>query len=290
MSYPNPGSLVETDWLAAHLDAPDIRIIDATWYLPDSAGSARVDYEAQHIPGALFFDIDAIARQDTDLPHMLPEPEQFAAHMKRLGLGDGFRFIVYDRYGLMTAARVWWSFHVFGHQDIAILNGGLPKWLSENHPVTDQPSLPSKRHFTPRQNNLWVRNIEQIRRIVENGCEQLVDARSAGRFSGLEAEIWPGRHQGHIPGSLNLPFTRLLNPTNKTLLPTDRLQAEFAAAGVKLDRPVIASCGSGVTACVLAFALNLLGHNQVSVYDGSWAEWGLPDESIRPIETHISSN
>lgn len=283
MTYPNPTALVDTDWLAAHMTAPDVRIVDGTWYMHGADPTARADFEAEHIPAAVFFDIDAIARQDTDLPHMLPEPERFAARVRKLGLGDGNRIIIYDRFGLMSAARVWWMFRVFGHDDVAVLNGGLPKWKAEGRPVTDDSRPPQEKHFTARLNNPLVRSIDQVARNIDSRREQLIDARSAGRFAGTDPEIWPGRRGGHIPGSLNLPFNSLIDPDNKTVLAADRLAAAVDAAGIDLKKPVTATCGSGVTACVLALALHLLGKDDVAVYDGSWAEWGLPGD--RPVAT-----
>jgi len=282
MPYANPDSLVSTGWLEDHLSSPDIRIVDATYYLPMQGKDARAEYEERHIPGAVFFDIDEIADTSVDLPHMLPSPEKFAARMRKLGLGDGNRIIVYDGHGMMSAARVWWELRVFGHKDVAILDGGLPKWLAEGRPLEDLPPMPRERHFTARFDNHLVRDKEQIRENLATGREQVLDARSAGRFNGTEAEIWPGRRSGHIPGSYNLPFTDLLDPAMKTFLPAEVLAERFRAAGIDMNRPVVTTCGSGITACVLAFGLHLIGHKDVAVYDGSWAEWGRPGDT--PVE------
>lgn len=281
-SYAHPESLVSTEWLAVHLDAPDLRVVDATYYLPMQEKSARAEYEARHIPGAVFFDIDEIADTDSDLPHMLPSPEKFASRVRKLGLGDGNRIVVYDAHGMMSAARVWWTFRVFGHKDVAVLDGGLPKWLSEGRPVEEAPPYPRERHFTARLNNLMVRDREQMKANLETRREQVLDARDAGRFNGTAPEIWPGRRSGHIPGSLNLPYTSLLDPETKTFLPADQLADRFRAAGVDPGKPVVATCGSGVTAAVLAFGLHLVGHEDVAVYDGSWADWGRPGDT--PVE------
>lgn len=280
--YVHPESLVGTAWLAERLSSPDIRVVDATYYLPVQGKNARAEYEARHIPGAVFFDLDEIADTENPLPHMLPSPEKFSARVRKLGLGDGNKIVVYDAHGMMSAARVWWTFEVFGHQDVAVLDGGLPKWIAEGRPVEDMPPQPRERHFTARFNNLMVRDKAQVRANIASRREQLVDARSAGRFSGAEPEPWPGRRSGHIPGSLNLPYTDLLDPATKTFLPADAVRVRFRETGVDLAKPVICSCGSGVTAAVLAFALHLIGHCDVAVYDGSWAEWGLPGDT--PIE------
>lgn len=281
--YAHPESLVETAWLARHLSDPDLRVADATYFLPSQGKNARAEFEAQHIPGAVFFDIDEIADTDNPLPHMLPSPEKFASRMRKLGIGDGNRVVVYDAHGLMSATRAWWMLRVFGHPDVALLNGGLPKWLAEGRPVEDGPARPRERHFTARLDHSQVRDKAQMMANLKTGREQVLDARASGRFAGREPELWPGRRSGHIPGSRNLPFTDLLNPTDKTLLSATGLSARFRQAGIDLKKPVVTSCGSGVTATVLGFGLHLIGHRDVAVYDGSWAEWGLPGET--PVET-----
>jgi thiosulfate/3-mercaptopyruvate sulfurtransferase len=281
-SYAHPESLVSTAWLAERLNSPDIRVVDATYYLPVQGKNARAEYGARHIPGAVFFDIDEIADTSVPLPHMLPSPEKFSARMRKLGLGDGNKIVVYDAHGMMSAARVWWTFRVFGHRDVAVLDGGLPKWIAEGRPVEEDLPHPRERHLTARFNNLMVRDKEQVRANIASKREQLVDARSAGRFQGQESEPWPGRRSGHIPGSFNVPYTNLLDPAAKTFLPADRIRARFQQAGVDLGKPIVCSCGSGITACVLAFALHLIGDENVAVYDGSWSEWGLPGDT--PVE------
>jgi thiosulfate/3-mercaptopyruvate sulfurtransferase len=283
MPYANPDSLVSTAWLAERLEAPDLRVVDGTWYLPSQGKSGRAEYEARHIPGAVFFDIDEIADTGSDLPHMLPSPEKFAARVRKLGLGDGNRIVVYDQHGMMSAARVWWTFRVFGHKDVAVLDGGLPKWLREGRPVEDRPAQPRERHFTARLNHLMVRDATQIKRNLRDHREQVVDARSAGRFNGSEPEPRPGLRSGHIPGSFNVPYATLLDPAMQTFLPGEAIAARFHGAGVDLAKPIVTSCGSGVTAAVLAFALHLIGHADVALYDGSWAEWGRPGDT--PVET-----
>lgn len=283
MSYVNPEALVSTEWLAAHIDAPDVHVVDASWYLPAAKRDPRGEYETQHIPGAVFFDIDEIADTDSDLPHMLPAPEKFSARVRKLGLGDGTRIVVYDGTGVSAAARVWWMFRVFGHDDIALLDGGLGKWLAEGRPVTDEPSRPQDRHFTARMNTFLLRDYDQVRANIERGREQFIDARSASRFAGTKPEPRPELPGGHAPGSINLPFHAVMNGDDKTMLPAAGIRAAFADAGVDLDKPIFTSCGSGVTAAILTLGLYLIGRTDVAIFDGSWTEWaGNPDS---PIET-----
>jgi len=283
MSYANPAALVSTDWLADHLSAPDVRVVDASWYLPAMERDAKREFAEQHIPGAVFFDIDEIADTDSPLPHMLPNPEKFSSRVRRLGLGDGTRIVVYDGFGLLSAPRVWWTFRYFGHQDVAVLDGGLPKWLSENRPVESEPSPIKDRHFTPRMNGFIVRNFGQVKANLTSRREQVLDARPAGRFAGTEAEPRAGLRSGHIPGSLSLPVSEIVDPENNTILPAKVLRAKFEKAGIDLGKPVVTTCGSGVTASGLALALYLIGHHDVAVYDGSWSEWGAqPDAPVEP--------
>jgi thiosulfate/3-mercaptopyruvate sulfurtransferase len=274
--------LVATAWLAAHLDAPDVKIADATWFLPTLARDARQEYAEAHIPGAVFYDIDDIADAASPLPHMLPDAVKFSSRMRRLGLGDGTRILLYDNNKYSASARAWWMLRLFGHPDVAVLDGGLAKWRAEGRPVTDEPATPKEAHFTARQNNLLVRDLEQMRANVLSRREQVVDARSRGRFAGAEPEPRAGLRGGHIPGSVSLPQLELI-ATDGTLLPEPELRRRFAAAGVDVNRPVVTSCGSGVTASTLALALYRLGHDHVAVYDGSWSEWG--GRSDTPVET-----
>jgi thiosulfate/3-mercaptopyruvate sulfurtransferase len=270
--------LVTTDWLAECVRAPDIRVVDASWHLPGSGRDPRAEYAEAHIPGAVYFDIDEIAADDSPLPHMLPSAEKFASRVRRLGLGDGNRIVVYDADGAFAAPRVWWMFRAFGHEDVAVLDGGLRKWRAEGRPVEDGAPAPRERHFTARANTLLVRDLEQMRANLESGREQVVDARSRGRFSGKEPEPRPGLRSGHIPVSLNLPYADLYDPETRTLLPPERLRERFGEAGVDLTRPIVLSCGSGVSACNLGLALQVLGHRDWAVYDGSWTEWGGRDD------------
>lgn len=283
MPYANPDALVSTEWLGAHLDAPDLRIVDGTFTLPGVKPTGRELYDARHIPGAVFFDIDDIADEHNPLPHMLPSPEKFSARMRKLGLGDGHKIVVYDSAGLSSAGRPWWMLRVFGHRDVAILDGGLPKWQAEGRPVTDDVPVLRERHFTARLNTLLVRDKGQLLDNLNSAREQVVDARSRGRFEGTAKEPRAGLRSGHIPGSLNLPYDELTDAKTRTLLPAEVLAERFAAAGLERDKPVVTSCGSGVTACALAFGLHLLGWPDAAVYDGSWSEWGLPGDT--PVAT-----
>lgn len=275
--------LVETDWLADHLDAPDLVVLDGSWHLPTAGRNARAEYEEEHIPGALFFDIDEISDETSSLPHMLPSTVKFASRMKRMGIGDGMRIVVYDSVGMFSAARVWWTFRVMGHEDVAVLNGGLPKWKAEGRPVTSEPTPPrSQRHFTPRLNASLVRDLQDVKRIIESGSAQIADARSPGRFAGAEPEPRPGLRSGHIPGSRNVPYSRLLNPDG-TLKSPDELHRVFTEAGIEPMKPVVTTCGSGVTAAILSLGLALVGQPDSGLYDGSWSEWGR-EEAGTPVE------
>jgi thiosulfate/3-mercaptopyruvate sulfurtransferase len=283
MTYANPDALVSTEWLAAHLAAPDVRVVDASWYMPAQNRNAREEYEAEHIPGAVFFDIDEIADTTSPLPHMLPPPEKFSSKVRKLGLGNGNKVVVYDGTGFASAAaRVWWMFRAFGHRDVCVLDGGFPKWLREGRQVEDLPPVPRDRHFISHVNNLLVRDLEQVRANLETRREQIIDARGPGRFKGSDPEPRPTKHQGHIPGSINVPFLDLIDERTRCMRPAEELKGRFDAAGIDPRRPVTVTCGSGVTACVVALGLHLIGHDAVAVYDGSWSEWGNRDDT--PID------
>ncbi|MGB0684424.1 MAG: 3-mercaptopyruvate sulfurtransferase [Magnetovibrionaceae bacterium] len=284
MDYVNPDALVSTEWLANHLESPDVRIVDCTWFMPGSGRQAAREFEEKHIPGAVRFDVDAIAEPGTDLPHMLPSQELFSSRVRKLGLGSGNRIICYDANGgHMAAMRVWWMFRVFGHDDVAVLNGGLPKWELEGRPVSDLPAPQRERHFQAIERHSLVRDLDQMKANVVSAKEQVVDARSSGRFIGTDPEPREGLKSGHIPGSLNLPFDRLLDlPGLGTVRPASELKAAFADAGIDPARPVVTTCGSGITAAVIAFGLYLTGHREVAVYDGSWTEWASQDDT--PVE------
>lgn len=266
--------LVETDWLATHLSAPDVIVLDGSMHLPTSGRNARAEYDAAHIPGAIYFDIDVIADKSNPLPHMLPSTVQFASQVKAMGIGDGSRIVVYDSEGLYSAARVWWMFRTMGHDDVAVLNGGLKKWKAEGRPLEDlPPPQRTARHFTPRFRADLVRDWQDVQNLIGNDSTQIVDARAAARWAGSVVEPRAGLRSGRIPSSKNVPFQNLLN-ADGTLKPTAELRAIFKSQGVDESRPVVASCGSGVTAGVVAFALAQLGHPDTAVYDGSWTEWG----------------
>ena len=274
--------LVTTDWLAKHLTDPDVRVVDGTWHMPQAKRDPRAEFEAVHIPGAVFFDIDAIADRTTTLPHMLPSPEAFGAAVGALGIGNGQRVVVYDLRGVVSAARVWWTFRAFGHDAVAVLDGGLRKWRAEGRPVQSGSAAPAHRAFAARLRPELVRDIEAMRANVLSRAAQVLDARSAGRFAGTEPEPRAGLRGGHIPGSLNLPYETLYR-ADGTLKAPDELRRAITAAGVDVSRPVVTSCGSGVTASVLALALYLVGRPDAAVYDGSWSEWG--SRADTPVET-----
>ena len=275
--------LTETDELARELDAPDLVIIDASWHMPAENRNAHEEYLAEHIPGAIFFDIDEIADTKSGLPHMLPPPEKFSSRMRSMGIGDGSRIVVYDSTGLFSAARVWWTFRVMGVDDVSVLNGGLPKWKREGLPLESGPARSrTARHFTARRNLDLVRDVGDIKALLKDRSAEIVDARAADRFAGKAPEPRPGLRSGRIPGSHNLPFAKLLNKDG-TLKTAPEIERLFEEAGVDLSKPVVASCGSGITASVLALGLAEIGHRRAAVYDGSWSEWGA-DQNL-PIET-----
>ena len=280
MDYVNPQALRTTAWLAAHLDDPHIRVLDGSFHLPGSGRDPGAEYRDQHIPGAEFFHIDGIRDVGSDLPHMLPTPDVFAHTMQGLGIDNDDTVIVYDAPASAAAARVWWTFRVFGHRDVAVLDGGLAKWLAEGRAVDDRPPRPRDARFAADFDRALVRSKHDILANLNTGREQVVDNRAPGRFAGAEPEPRPARKLGHIPGSVNIPFTAFLNPDRFGVWrPAEELAAVFAAAAIDLDRPIVASCGSGVTACATAFAAHLLGRDTVAVYDGSWAEWGNSDDT-----------
>ena len=273
--------IVSTQWLAEHLGSPDIAIIDASWHLPTAARDAKKEFTEARIPGAQFFDIDELSDTTSSLPHMLPSPEKFSSRMRKMGIGDGKRIIAYDSVGLFSAARAWWMFKVFGHEDVAVLDGGLKKWLAEGRPTEDGPALRAQeRHFTARARPMMVKDYKDVAAALKSGSAQIADARSGTRFRGEEAEPRPGVRAGHMPGAKNVHYASLLN-ADGTLKSPAEIEAAFKAAGIDLTKPIITSCGSGVTAAILTLGLTLIGARNHALYDGSWTEWGgNPDSAV----------
>ncbi len=281
MTADDPKTLVSTDWLAAHLKDPDLRVLDASWYLPTEARDAKAEYAAAHIPGARFFDIDEIADHRSTLPHMAPPPEKFISRMRAMGVGDGHQVVIYDGSGIFSAARVWWTFRLMGKTDVAVLDGGFPKWQAEGREIEDMPPVLRDRHITVSRQNHLVKDVTQVAHASKLAEAEIIDARSAPRFRGEVPEPRPGLRSGHVPGARNVPYTSVLN-ANGTMKDVAGLRAVFADAGVDLAKPVITTCGSGITAAVLSLALDRIGHRNHALYDGSWAEWGMYDDL--PVE------
>lgn len=280
--------LVSTEWLAAHLCDENLRILDGSWWMPGSNRNPEAEWRTAHIPGARFFDIDRIADTSVPLPHMLPSEKTFADSLVSLGIGEGHRVVVYDAAGVFSAPRVWWTFRAFGFEAVSVLDGGLPKWKREGRPVESgavPPPLPPSIRFAPQLDRRWVRSLEEMRANIDSEKEIVIDARSAGRFAGSESEPRPGLRGGHIPESRNLPFQRVLDPGSGTLLPPTDLMMAFAEAGLEGTKPAVFTCGSGLTAAILALALHRIGHEPVAVYDGSWSEWGA--RSDVPVSTGV---
>ena len=270
----DPKTLVSTDWLGTHLSDPDLRIFDASWYLPDMKRDAKAEYASAHIPGARYFDIDEISDLRSPLPHMVPPTEKFISRMRAMGVGDGHQVVVYDGAGMFSAARVWWLFRLMGKTDVAVLDGGFGKWQAEGHPIEDMPPIMRDRHITVSRQNHLVRDVTQVAAASKLGDHEIIDARAPGRFRGEEPEPRAGLRSGHIPGSKNVHYRTLLNEDG-TMKSPGELKAVFEAAGVDLGKPAITSCGSGVTAAIISLALERIGHRDHSLYDGSWAEWGM---------------
>jgi thiosulfate/3-mercaptopyruvate sulfurtransferase len=270
----DPKTLVSTEWLHAHLKDPDLRILDGSYYLPQMGRDPRAEYDALHIPNARFFDIDDVSDHGSDLPHMVPPVEKFMSRMRAMGVGDGHQVVVYDGMGLFSAARVWWLFKLMGQHNIAVLDGGLPKWQAEGRPVEDLPPVIRDRHMTVRRQNHMVKDVTQVSAASKLGDYEIIDARSPGRFRGEEPEPREGLRPGHIPGSKNVCFKDLLN-ADQTMKSPVEIRQVFEAAGVDFNKPAITTCGSGVTAAVLSLGLERIGKTDHSLYDGSWSEWGM---------------
>lgn len=269
-----PAPLVSAQWLAERLGTPGLVIIDGSWYLPALNRDPHKEYLEGHIPGAVFFDLDAISSHATDLPHMMPEPPEFASAMRKLGISDGATIIVYDGLGLFSAPRVWWMLKAFGARDVHVLDGGLPAWKAENRPLEDGEVIRAPSHFTARLDHSVLASLSDVQRALAADA-QVLDARPAERFRGEVAEPRPGLRMGHIPGSKSLPFSLLLD--NGRMKTPEQLKAVFEQAGIVADKPIITSCGSGVSAAIITLALTVAGQRAGALYDGSWAEWGKPD-------------
>ena len=270
----DPQVLVSTSWLLKHLTDPDLRIIDASWYLPKMKRDGFKEYEEKHIPGARFFDIDEICDLQSNLPHMVPTSQKFISRMKALGIGDGHQIVVYDGYGLFSAARVWWMFRLFGKKNVAVLDGGLPKWISENHPIDNKKPLLRDRHITVQYQASLIKDVTQVAASSKLSTATILDARSIPRFKGDEVEPRPGLRSGHIPGSKNLHYEILLN-RDGTLKSETQIREILTNNGVDTSKTIITTCGSGVTAAILNLALERAGYKDHSLYDGSWSEWGM---------------
>ena len=277
MAYEHMGTLVSTDWLAARMDDPDIRILDGSWYLPQMNRNAREEYARVHIPEARFFDIDEFSDPDSEFPHTVPSAERFAKLAGDLGVGDESQVVVYDGAGLFSAARVWWLFRFMGHSGVAVLDGGLPKWKSEGRAMNDLPPTVRRDRMTARPQTWMVCNSAAVLDASNSGSAQVLDARPAGRFSGRDPEPRPGLRSGHIPGSCNIPYSSLLS-SDGTFKPPHALESVLREAELDMRKTVITSCGSGITAPMISLALEVVGHKEHSLYDGSWAEWGVPGE------------
>lgn len=266
--------LVSTAELARVLEEEDLIVVDATYFLPNTGKRGREEYERGHIPGAVFLDIDEISDKSSPLPNMLPPAAQFSAAAGELGIGDASQVVVYDAQGLASAPRVWWMLRMFGHARVSILDGGLPKWRREGRPLATAVPASARRHFTARPPVADVRSRSDVEAATRSSGQNIIDARPAGRFAGSDPEPRPGLRGGHIPSSVNLPYSKLVDSKEGTLLGAENLRAVFLDAGIDPSQPAICTCGSGISACVIAFALHLLGNRNVAVYDGSWSEWG----------------
>jgi thiosulfate/3-mercaptopyruvate sulfurtransferase len=277
MTSSNDDPLVSTDWLAAHLGDPKLKVIDASYKMPGVLPLPSEDYLGAHIPGAVFFNVNTIADPDDPRPHMYPTADQFARDVSALGISSGDTVVAYDSGGWVAAPRAWWMFLSFGHSNVKVLDGGLRKWVSEGRPTHSGQVTPSAGKFQAKLDAGFVRSKQQVLSNLDTHGEQMVDARPRPRFEGAVAEPWPGRRSGHIPGSRNVPYAELFDANAGTMKSLDDLRKAFTGAGVDIGKPIVTTCGSGVSALVLTLALYRLGARGTALYDGSWAEWGLPD-------------
>ncbi|WP_137046557.1 sulfurtransferase [Pseudolabrys sp. FHR47] len=280
MTTPDQAALVSTEWLAANLADPGVRILDCTWHHTSTNLDGRTQYRGRHLPGSVHFDIDHVADKANPLPHMLPSAADFAKKVGLLGIGDGDHVVVYDRHcGGSAAARAWWMFRVFGYDNVAMLDGGFGKWTKEKLPAEMTPVRPEPKSFTAAFNPALVRTLDEMKANLSSGADQAIDARGPGKFDGSQEDVFPFKKLGHIPNAVNIPWGDLIHPDTGAFLAADALAARFSAAGVDLQRPVVSTCASGITSCMIALGLFLLGHQNAAVYDGSWAEWGLVDDT-----------
>jgi thiosulfate/3-mercaptopyruvate sulfurtransferase len=269
-----PGALVSAKWLAGRLSEGDIRILDCTWHHPSTNLDGRNQYRGRHLPGSVHFDIDHIADPTSDLPHMLPNAADFAKKVGLLGVGDGDRIVVYDRlFGGSAAARAWWMFRVFGYDNVAMLDGGFQRWIADKHPTEMSPVRPQPKTFTAHYRGELVRDIAQMKGNLDSAAEQVVDARGPGKFDGSQADVFPFKKLGHIPKAVNVPWADLVHAETGVFLDQSALKTRFESAGIDLTKPIVTTCASGITSCMAAFGLYLLGRSDIAVYDGSWAEW-----------------
>lgn len=282
MTYANPDALIETQWLGEHLGDPNVKVLDASFHLPSTGRDVETEFSQRHIPGAMLFDIDDVSDHGVPLPHMLPSAAAFSGQMGVLGIGNDDLVVIYDVHGVQTSPRAWWTFRAFGHDKVAVLNGGLPKWLAEHRAISDD--IVDREHtvFATELIPSRVRNIDQMLANQESRAALVLDARPAGRFVGAEPEPREGLRSGHMPGAVSLPIGKFIDPGTKTFLPADGLRAVLADLRVDPDQNLVTSCGSGVAACLITLGLYLLGNDKVPVYDGSWTEWGARDDT--PIE------
>jgi thiosulfate/3-mercaptopyruvate sulfurtransferase len=280
MTFANPEALVSTEWLAEHLADPDVRILDCTWHHVSTNLDGRTQYRGRHLPGSVHFDIDHFADKSNPLPHMLPAPADFGIKAGLLGIGNADRVVVYDRLcGGAAAARAWWMFRVFGHDKVAMLDGGFGKWTKEKLPTEMSPVRPEPKSFSPRHNPALVRSLKEVKANLATNAEQLIDARGPGKFDGTQEDVFPFKKLGHIPNAVNIPWADLIDTESGAFIAPQAVAARLAGAGIDLKRPIVTTCASGITSCVVALGLYLLGHTDAAVYDGSWAEWGLAEDT-----------